>query len=224
MRVHISQGAVMLIPESSNPSVSGMPLDIPDTADLSLLYSNVLSSAPDSNQNNSTAENSVHRRRISALQQRTTLTTRLDPTLHHHRERHPQLTQLRSTVTYYLSTRLHPYPQHHRDTTMTPPDLLFRCCSDSSAGRLNSGKKNHFASETPFQPLNKQVRKKEVVYTIMHHRLGRRRNRKTRKGNGKAKRSRWSGIRNTDHRACRRSTRRCRLDGNFSRRSFREEC
>ena len=34
---------------------------------------------------------------------------------------------------------------------MTTPDLLFRCCSDSSAGRLNSGKKNHSASETVFQ-------------------------------------------------------------------------
>ena len=28
-------------------------------------------------------------------------------------------------------------------TTPSPPDLLFRTCSDTSAGRLNSGKKNH---------------------------------------------------------------------------------
>ena len=32
---------------------------------------------------------------------------------------------------------------------MATPDLMFRCCSDSSAGRLNSGKRNHSASEEP---------------------------------------------------------------------------
>ncbi|KAM0690060.1 hypothetical protein Q7P36_008827 [Cladosporium allicinum] len=81
-------------------------------------------------ENNSTAENIVHRRRISALQQRTTLTTRLDPTLHHHRERHPQLTHLRSTAAYYpphSPASIPAAPQrHNNDYTGPSVSLLLR--------------------------------------------------------------------------------------------------